>query len=146
MPADTDAVRDLLTCVDVLVVNEAEAAALEPGTGERDVHGWQEVATRLRSLGPDVVVVTLGSQGAVAATAGGTLHQPPFPVQAVDTTGAGDVFCAALAVGLATGRSVPAAVRHACAAGALATTMAGAQDGAPTADAVDHLLLTAEAV
>lgn len=144
MPADPETVRELLASVDVLVVNETEASAWVPGPRVPDVRGWQGVATRLRSLGPDVVVVTLGSQGAVAATAGGAFHQPPFPVEATDTTGAGDVFCAALCVELEAGSSLPAAIRRACAAGALATTVPGAQAGAPTADAVDRLLSTAE--
>jgi ribokinase len=123
---------NLLQLVDVLVVNETEAAAL---LGE-PVHD----PNALLSLGPRITVLTLGAAGAIAATAEQTWAQKGFAVDAVDTVGAGDAFCAALAVALGSGIPIPDALRRACAAGAIATTRAGAQSALPTGAEVDQLL------
>jgi ribokinase len=135
---------DLLAMTDVLVVNESEALALVPGDEPVDPQGWLALANRLRDLGPAACVVTLGHQGAVVVADDVAHVQPAFRVQTVDTTGAGDTFCAALAVSLAEGESLSAAVARACAAGALATTGPGAYPAAPVASAVDSLLARQE--
>ncbi|NUR63680.1 MAG: ribokinase [Catenulispora sp.] len=122
----------LLRVVDVLVVNETEAAALL-GEPVRDPHA-------LLSLGPRVAVLTLGAAGAVAVSAEGVWKQEGFAVEAVDAVGAGDAFCAALAVALGAGTSIQAALRRACAAGAIATTRFGAQAALPSSTEVDQLL------
>lgn len=131
---------ELLPDVDVLVVNEGEARQLTGQPSPGDLTGWAGVAAGLRKLGPDAVVVTLGERGAVAAEDGATYQQQTFDVAAVDTTGAGDAFCGALAVRLAHADPLPDAVRVACAAGALATTRIGAQSGLPTQAELDRLL------
>lgn len=125
---------ELLALADVLVVNEVEAAMLAGGT-----HPAAQARTLLG--GRELAVVTLGEQGAVFATASGEAGVvEAFPVQAIDTVGAGDAFCAALAVALCEGRTAAAAVRFAAAAGALAVTAAGAATSLPRREAVDRLL------
>jgi sugar/nucleoside kinase (ribokinase family) len=119
--------------VDILVPNASEAAALT-GLGARDA------CVALRLLGPSKVVVTVGSAGALVGSEGGVAEVDPFPVRAVDTTGAGDAFCGVLAAGVAGGLSFPAALRRASAAGALAATVPGAVPSLPTALAVDALV------
>ncbi len=80
------------------------------------------------------VIVTLGPEGAILHRAGHAPHrQPPYAVDAVDSTGAGDAFNGALAWALLTGRALPDATRFACAAGALATRALGARAALPTA-------------
>jgi ribokinase len=129
---------ELLQAVDVLVVNEGEAQQLAGEAATPD--SWPVLADRLRALGPRAAVVTLGARGAVASSAG-TLHvQPPFPVDTVDATGAGDSFCGALAVALHRGLDLAEATRWGCAAGALATTRLGAQDALPTPEDLRKLL------
>ena len=64
----------------------------------------------------------------------------PFVVEAVDTVGAGDAFCAAYAVGLTSGMGVVEAAQFAAAAGALAVTKQGAQTALPTRTAVEGVL------
>ncbi len=122
-----------LASVDILVPNSTEAAAL---TGL----GADDAVAALRLLGPPTVVVTIGEEGALAATDEGVTRVAPFPVRATDTTGAGDAFCGVLAAAIASGSSLPAALRRASAAGALAATVHGAVPSLPAAAAVDALL------
>jgi ribokinase len=65
---------------------------------------------------------------------------PPFPVQAVNSVGAGDCFNGGLAVALARGDALADAVRFAAACGALATTGPGGAGSAPTLEAVERLM------
>ncbi|AUG75062.1 ribokinase [Kitasatospora sp. MMS16-BH015] len=145
LPEDPRALAELLGEIDVLVVNETEAAGLLDASPSPDTRPaeWAERADRLRSLGPDTVVVTLGAAGAVAAGPDGLLTEPGFTVRAVDTVGAGDAFCAQLALALGTSTPLPAALRRACAAGALAATRQGAQSALPTLAEVDQLVTRA---
>lgn len=124
----------LLRLVDVLVVNEGELAML---AGAND-----NIVAALRAVPVGCVVVTLGDAGCVALH-GDALHlQPAFPVDAVDTTGAGDTFCGALVAALARGDALPGALRDASAASALACTVLGAQSSVPTRAQVQQLLAT----
>ncbi|MFF0740119.1 ribokinase [Streptomyces sp. NPDC004111] len=135
----------LLSSVDVLVVNETEAAGLlTPGPAD-DRAAWAAHADALRDLGPATVVITLGADGAVAAGPQGVCTEHGFTVPAVDTVGAGDAFCAQLALSLGSGTPLPDAVRRSCAAGALATTRPGAQSSLPSTAEVDALLAGAPA-
>jgi ribokinase len=123
--------RDLdpavLTTADPLVVNEHEAAYYLRGAAAP-----VDAAGRLVALGPASVVVTLGSAGAVYATAGQAPVGVPAPsVEVLDTTGAGDVFVGALAAELADSGSLDRAVRVAVAAAALAVQAEGAQPPLP---------------
>ncbi|MEU2350395.1 ribokinase [Modestobacter sp. NPDC049651] len=129
---------ELLAQVDVLVPNEHELARLAgaPATDRSPA----ELADLARGLAR-AVVVTLGARGALVVPAdGAALLQPPPPVEPVDTTGAGDCFCGALASALDRGDDLPAAVRYAATAAALSTTGPGARGGLPDDDAVRALL------
>jgi ribokinase len=139
-PAPPQPLPDELTeHVDVLVPNEHELAQLagaEPGD-----RSPAELAELARSVASCAVVVTLGARGAlVVLREGEVLVQAPPPVTAVDTTGAGDCFCGALAQALATDPDLPAAVRFAVTAAALSTTGPGARGALPDDAAVRALL------
>jgi ribokinase len=85
-----------------------------------------------------LVALTLGAEGAVLLEGGREVARSRPPrVVAVDGTGAGDAFCAALLVGLLEGRPRGAALTWACAAGALAASRPGAQPSLPLAAEVD---------
>ncbi len=131
-PLPAESLDRLLSTVDILVVNEGEASRLFGSAEPR----WETVAAK----GLRACVVTLGSRGALAVTESGSHRQEPFPVTAVDTTGAGDSFCGALAVALSDGLPLPEALRIGCAAGALATTKPGAQSALPTRAQLDDFL------
>lgn len=118
---------ELLAITDIAVPNHHEVEAL----------GGPE---RLFVLGCSAVVVTRGAEGVSVATPDTTWHQPAFKVKPVDTTGAGDAFCGALAARIAAGDDLAVAIRFAAAAGALATTRRGAVPAQPTSDEVMALL------
>jgi ribokinase len=129
----------LLGMVDVLVPNESEAALLA-GLPPGSRGGAATAAELLVGQGVRTVVLTLGRRGTLAAHSGEMLHIPAFEVEPVDTTAAGDAFVAGLAVALAEGKTLPGAVRFGNAAGALATTVPGAQTSLPPRAAVEQLL------
>jgi ribokinase len=123
---------ELLEHVDVLVPNRAELGHLAGCDEPTDTQAALAAVDRL----PDHldVVVTLGAEGALVRPHGGdVVHVPAIRVDAVDTTGAGDAFCGALADGLARGLPLEACVRWAVRVAGLATTRRGAQPAMPTA-------------
>ena len=123
---------ELLQLLDVLVVNQGELEVLAGGPGS-----LEECLSRI-----DVpcVVVTLGEEGSCARIGNRMLSQAAFPVNCVDSTGAGDTFCGALVAALARGDELTEALRQASAAGALACTQPGAQSSIPTQAEVNRLL------
>ncbi len=120
----------LLDRIDVLVVNESEAARLSDtaGAGRSGAH---QAGARLRQRGVATVVITLGAGGAVVVDAEGPRWEPAPTVRAVDATAAGDAFVGALAAGLAAGRRPRDLLAFANAAGAVAATRPGAQVSLP---------------
>lgn len=134
-------VARMLEHVDVLVVNETEAAALAGSGSDAGIaFGTREaarIAVRLLELGPRLVVVTLGADGCLAATIDGVSWVAAMVAKVVDTTGAGDCFVAALATALVEGRANDEAARFATAAAGIAVTRRGAQQGMPIRAEVD---------
>lgn len=124
---------DTLAHVDVLTPNESETRILL-GLPPDDPTPTEDLAGRLLELGVETIVVTRGETGSLIITARGVEAVPPTRVQALDVTGAGDSFNAALAVSLAEGRDLRAAVRQANRAGAYTTTHLGVIEGLPTRD------------
>lgn len=123
----------------MLVVNEGEAQRLS-GISVTGAASAALAADRLREMGPPTVVVTLGPAGAWVSSAEARGAVAPFTVDAVDSTGAGDTFCGALAVGLAEGRPLKDALRFASAAAALAVTRFGAQPSIPRRSEIEAFL------
>jgi ribokinase len=116
---------ELLDMVGLLVVNQIEAEQL----GER-IHGGQ-----------GLVAVTLGAAGARLYRGGEEIASShPPAVEAVDTVGAGDAFVGAMVASLTAGHGETESLRRAVTAGALATTVPGAQPSLPTVQAVEALL------
>jgi ribokinase len=116
---------DLIQRADLVVVNETEAAFFGDALAVCD----------------GLLATTYGSEGAVLKKGGETLAKAkPPPVDAVDATGAGDTFTAALTVAIVEGQEPAAALRFACAAGAATATKAGAQPSLPFRKDVEELL------
>jgi ribokinase len=130
----------LLGALDVLIVNQGEAATLSGRVNESDAVDTKSIAQQLRESGPAAVVVTLGGQGALVVDAQMDLTVPALEVEPVDTVGAGDAFAGALAAGLAQEMSLDEAARLAAAAGSLATMKVGAIPALPQRGEVDARL------
>jgi ribokinase len=125
--------------LDVLVVNEHEARDLAESLG------WSEAdpVTIARRIARDrklLVIVTLGGEGAFGVDPVRECRLPAPRVTVIDTVGAGDALCGALAAALDAGLDWPDALRRGLAAGSLACTRAGAQPSLPRAAEIDALL------
>jgi ribokinase len=118
----------------ILVANETEFALLSGrGIDELDA-AMTEWATRHNQT----VIVTLGGDGARAATKAGLIRVAALPITPVDTVGAGDTFCGYLAAGLDAGMDLKAAMRRAAVAASLACLKPGAQPAIPMAAEVEQ--------
>lgn len=123
-----DAAIAMLADVDVLVVNETESAELGG-------------IVRLHAAGAQTVVRTQGAGGVTLHRRGADpLHIEAFPIDPVDTAGAGDAFCGALAAALAQGDAVETALVRASAAGAIVAQHRGATTPALTTEAIAALI------
>ena len=131
----------LLRQITILTPNETEAEILT-GIKVTGNASATRAANALLARGVCIVIITLGSRGALIATTGLVQHIPGFKVKPVDTTAAGDCFNGALAVAFAEGKLLLDAVRFANAAAALSVTKRGAQPSAPTRRAIEKLLAT----
>lgn len=119
-PFDAEAIGRLLGRIDLLVLNEIEAAQLETAT-----------AKSVGTLGVPDVLVTLGAQGCKWVSNKGEKRFDAYPAEAVDTTGAGDTFTGYLVAGLDRGLNMEAAIDLALKAGALMVTRRGTADVIP---------------
>lgn len=129
---------EVLAVCDPLVVNEHEARSILGPEAGTTPESW---ARALTALGPRSVVITLGAGGALTADTrtGDRVRVPSPAVDAVDTTGAGDAFTAALAWRLGLGEELPEAAAYAVRVGAAAVTKEGAQASFPTSEEVSAL-------
>jgi len=129
---------EMIATADILCPNEVEALALlnrsPNATGDP-----MELAHHL-SFNGRTSVVTLGARGTVWSDGSANGSATPPRITAIDATAAGDSFCAALALAIVEGQSMSEAVRFACAAGAHAATVRGAEPGLPTRVQVEALL------
>ncbi len=117
--------RAAIARADLVVVNEGEAAF------------YGDAVHAARGL----VAVTFGAKGAALFSQGAKIAEAaPPPVTPRDTTGAGDAFVAALTLALLETQTPQAALRFACAAGAITATRAGAQTSLPTRAEVEAIL------
>ena len=127
----------MLALATYVVVNEVEAAALAPEAG-----GDHLVEARmLMERGPAAVFVTLGEQGSIVVSEGLAEFIPPFLVESLDSVGAGDAYCGALAVALVEGRGLVASANFASAAGACSVRRAGAGASLPERAEIEAMLV-----
>lgn len=111
-----------------------------------DLTGHTDQGEALRALSARYgvsVVVTLGERGAMACEGTDVFQVPGFPVDPIDTTGAGDVFRAGFIYGVIQGWPLPQRIRFANAAAAVSCTRLGAMGGVPTREEIERLLARA---
>jgi sugar/nucleoside kinase (ribokinase family) len=138
--------RALLTALDVLFLNEEELRRI---VGVMDVDEAAVMLARLGRRGREgagdlprpLVAVKCGAAGALVASADGVLARVgAYPVEAIDTTGAGDTFDAAFLAARLDGAGPADALRAGAVAGALATTTLGGTEGQPTSSDLEDAL------
>ena len=130
----TDRTPELVASVSVPIFAEHVPGAL---TGEAD----QERALRkLRTRHTGLLCVTLGHHGAMALDGDRLIHSPAFKVEAVDTTGSGDVFRAGFVVGTLAGWPTTEILRFANAAAAVSCTRLGAIAATPSLHEIEALM------
>ena len=127
-----------LDCADILVPNESEARQILGLPLDFEIEAKEMASLVCRVTGVECVIITLGDQGVAGRDQEGSWWVKPIPVEVVDTSGAGDVFCAALAVGLARGKNVRAASEWACLAATLSVTRPGTIPSFPRQDEVER--------
>ncbi|MGC8849543.1 MAG: carbohydrate kinase family protein [Candidatus Bathyarchaeia archaeon] len=128
-----EGIRPLLERTNILILNEVEARIL---TGL----GFREGAARLLELGPDLVVVKLGSRGCYATDGAQSLHMEALKARVVDTTGAGDAFNAGFIYGTLKGLTLAARLRVASFTASKCIGEAGARRGLPSREEVEAIL------
>jgi ribokinase len=130
---------DILDSLDVLVLNQSEAAYLGLHLGF-DVISSTIVAKRVAANYDLICIVTLGKEGIVACLPDGVIEMGSLPVDAVDTTAAGDAFVGVLAANLDEGIELPLALKKAVVAGGLACLTRGAQVSLPSQQDIEDNL------
>ena len=134
---------DMLKKVDLITPNETEARILL-GLEPDDPIAFDDLAERIAGLGVKSAIITMGKQGAFVIADGIRQIVAAPVVDALDPTGAGDTFNAALAVGLGQGLSLPDAVEQANYAGAYSVRHLGVIDGLQTKEELEEFKKTIE--
>lgn len=142
-----------------LILNPAPAQALPPSLMKRlyaitpnrieaeiisgikvvDWESAERAAKEINQKGVEIVIITLGAEGALIMEGGNYHRIPATKVETIDTTAAGDVFNGALCVAIIEGKTIVESVEFACKASALATTQMGAQSSIPYRNEVEKL-------
>ena len=117
-------------CLYAVIPNKTEAEMLS-GIKVTDWESAKKAADIIAAKGVRIVVITLGSQGALIKENGKYVEVPAEKIKAVDTTAAGDTFCGAFCVGISEGLSLEDAVKLANKAAAITVTKQGAQSSVP---------------
>ena len=137
-----DLPASLLKNVNWLTPNESETEILvKQNLRADDRANTFAAAEQLLAAGPQHVLLKLGAQGCMIAERGQPQQLiPAFPIEAVDSTAAGDAFNAAFAIGLLRGESPSESARFACAVAAISVSRHGAQPSMPTLEEVEAFL------
>lgn len=135
-PAPDALPLELYQSVDIITPNETETAKLV-GFELTNETTYHRAADILLKRGVKTVIITLGEKGVFWATDAEREFVPSYQVKAIDTVAAGDGFNGALAVALAKELSLKEAIQWGIVAGALTTTVEGAQPALPDAKALE---------
>lgn len=131
-PAPAQPLPDcLLSQIDIITPNETETEILT-GVRVADEQSAVKAAQVFHQKGIDCVMITLGAKGVFVSRQGKSQIIQGFPVQAVDTTAAGDTFNGGFVAALLAGKTFEEAVRFAQAAAAISVTRQGAQPSIPS--------------
>ncbi len=130
---------ELLALSDIAAPNETETEIIT-GLSVETLEEAEVAAQKLREMGAEVAIITLGERGALLVDDQGATHVPAVETRAVDTTGAGDAFIGSLAYFLARGKALREAIERANAVAAISVTKVGTQVSFPWREEIEHLL------
>jgi ribokinase len=130
-----EGIRSLLRNTDIFISSRGELKKIF------DTENIEFAINKLLKTGPEMVAITLGSEGCIVSDSENSVHRiPPFSAKVVDTTGAGDAFCAGFITALIEGKGSVEAGKFANAVAALKVAKVGAR-GLPTRKEVEDFLL-----
>ncbi|MGE5581074.1 MAG: ribokinase [Bacillota bacterium] len=129
----------LLKNVNIITPNESEAEALT-GIKVGDPRSAVDAAKKIHTMGPEIVIITMGKAGALVYADQSITMIPSIEVETVDTTGAGDAFSGGLATAIAEGKDVIQAVKFAVCTAALSVTKVGTAPSMPFRNEIEALL------
>lgn len=131
--------EEIFRHISIFIPNETELSSFS-GVQVNDGESAKKAAAAMRCKGVKDIIVTMGSNGSLICSDNESTIIPARKVKALDTTGAGDTFCAGLCVGLSEGMTLGQAAAFATAAASIAVQRLGAQEAAPYRNEVDELL------
>ena len=129
--------KKLSKLVNILIASETFATPLVGSDASNETALYA-----LKEFGPEQVVITLGRRGSIGLNNQGIFRQKAFPISAVDTTGAGDVYHGGYIYGLLQGWGMAKCMRFASAVSALKCTEIGAQKGIPDLEQIFKFIRT----
>jgi ribokinase len=127
--------KELYGYLDLIIPNEFEAEMIT-SVDQKDDADAQKAIDKLREMGAENAIVTLGSRGCAYYNEKGIAYAGIFDVKRVDTTAAGDSFIGGLCASLCEGKNIDDAVYYASATSSITVSRAGAAVSIPTADEV----------
>ncbi len=130
---------ELLNLSDIIAPNETETEIIT-GMPVETLEEIEAAAVRLREMGAQLTVVTIGERGAMLVNEKGSTHVRAEQTKAVDTTGAGDAFIGSLAYFLSRGKIINEAIKRANSIAAISVTKVGTQVSFPQRHELEHLL------
>ena len=131
--------EDAYQYIDIIKPNETEASIIT-GIKVNDISSAESAGRWLVKHGVKTVIVTMGEQGSVLVEGNTARHFPAPSVEAIDSTGAGDIFSGIFMSALTSGKAVPEAIEYATAAAAISTTRLGVINSIPSREEVDNFI------
>ncbi len=131
---------ELFSLASIMIPNRSEASKLT-GVDVNDFDSAEEAARKLADKGVETVIITMGHRGALMLRDEETHIIEAFDADVKDTSGAGDVFCAAVCVAISENKDLLSAMRMASAAAALQVSRDGMMDAIPYRYEVERLLI-----
>ncbi len=135
---------ELFSLASIMIPNRSEASKLT-GVDVNDFDSAEEAARKLADKGVETVIITMGHRGALMLRDEETHIIEAFDADVKDTSGAGDVFCAAVCVAISENKDLLSAMKMASAAAALQVSRDGMMDAIPYRYEVERLLIPPDA-
>ena len=135
---DAETIRKI--CEPILKVSRAVLPSRDEAKTLTGIHDPAEAGSSLLEMGPEIAVIKMGAEGALAVTETETVFEPAFRVSEVDPTGAGDIYDAAFVYGMLRDWSLRRTMEFASAVGAIKVTKMGPMSGPSSPKEVEEFI------